>query len=99
MEDGFQNDASWECCQLELRFKQTNTLMEQLESTRAERDVLMFEKETSHQTSTEEKEELQRRLTCLNGEKKELQDTLEVLRQERQQLRAELEDRMEMVKT
>lgn len=73
------------------------TLTEQLESTRAERDALLFEKEAGSQTSTEEMEKLLSRVTSLSEERDQLQETLEGLRQEKQQLKAELEDRMEMV--
>ena len=78
-------------------FKQMKTLTEQLESARAERDALLFEKEASCQTSTEEMEKLLSRVSSLSEERDQLQETLEGLRQEKQQLKAELEDRMEMV--
>ncbi|XP_038582389.1 centromere-associated protein E isoform X4 [Micropterus salmoides] len=77
--------------------QQTRTLTEQLKSAQAERDALLFEKETSCQTSTEKVEKLLSRVTSLSEERDQLQDTLEGLRQEEQQLRAELEDRMETV--
>uniref|UniRef100_A0A671W2N3 Centromere-associated protein E n=1 Tax=Sparus aurata TaxID=8175 RepID=A0A671W2N3_SPAAU len=69
----------------------------QLESTRAERDALLFEKEAGSQTSTEEMEKLLSRVSSLSEERDQLQETLEGLRQEKQQLKAELEDRMEMM--
>ncbi|XP_045915972.1 centromere-associated protein E [Micropterus dolomieu] len=75
--------------------QQTRTLTEQLKSAQAERDALLFEKETSCQTSTEEVEKLLSRVTSLSEERDQLLDTLGGLRQEKQQLRAELEDRME----
>lgn len=58
----------------------------------------MLEKDSSHHTYTEEKEELHGRLVTLSKEREELQGTVELLRQEKQQLRTELQDRMEMVK-
>ncbi|XP_038582387.1 centromere-associated protein E isoform X2 [Micropterus salmoides] len=75
--------------------QQTRTLTEQLKSAQAERDALLFEKETSCQTSTEKVEKLLSRVTSLSEERDQLLDTLGGLRQEKQQLRAELEDRME----
>ncbi|XP_041813992.1 centromere-associated protein E isoform X2 [Chelmon rostratus] len=77
--------------------QQAKTLSEQLESARAERDDLLFKKETVCQNSTEEVEKLLCRVTTLSEERDQLQEILEGLRQEKQQLRAELEDRMEMV--
>ncbi|XP_030293944.1 centromere-associated protein E isoform X3 [Sparus aurata] len=77
--------------------QQMKTLTEQLESTRAERDALLFEKEAGSQTSTEEMEKLLSRVSSLSEERDQLQETLEGLRQEKQQLKAELEDRMEMM--
>ncbi|XP_036974716.1 centromere-associated protein E isoform X7 [Acanthopagrus latus] len=77
--------------------QQMKTLTEQLESARAERDALLFEKEASCQTSTEEMEKLLSRVSSLSEERDQLQETLEGLRQEKQQLKAELEDRMEMM--
>ncbi|XP_034384090.1 centromere-associated protein E isoform X1 [Cyclopterus lumpus] len=74
--------------------QQTETLTEQLESARAERDALLA-KESVCQTSREETERLQSRVTSLSEERDQLQETLEALRQEKRQLRAELEDQME----
>ncbi|XP_034384094.1 centromere-associated protein E isoform X6 [Cyclopterus lumpus] len=76
--------------------QQTETLTEQLESARAERDALLA-KESVCQTSREETERLQSRVTSLSEERDQLQETLEALRQEKRQLRAELEDRMETI--
>ncbi|XP_031721900.1 centromere-associated protein E isoform X2 [Anarrhichthys ocellatus] len=75
--------------------QQMRTLTEKLQSIEAERDGLLSEKETSGQTSTEEKEDLLLRVTSLSEERDQLQETLEALRREKEQLRAELEDRME----
>ncbi|KAM3601788.1 uncharacterized protein V6R79_018953 [Siganus canaliculatus] len=75
--------------------QQMRTLTEQLESAQAERDALLYEKEAGAQTSTEETEKLQHRVTSLCEERDQLQEALEGLRQEKQQLRAELDDRME----
>ncbi|KAI3364122.1 hypothetical protein L3Q82_010799, partial [Scortum barcoo] len=75
----------------------TKTLTEQLKSARAERDALLFEKESSCQALTEEIEKLQCRVTSLSEERDQLQETLEGLRREKKQLRVELEDRMEMM--
>ncbi|XP_022620519.1 centromere-associated protein E [Seriola dumerili] len=77
--------------------QQTKTLMEELEKVQAQRDNLLFEKENSTQSSSEETEKLLCRVTSLSEERDQLQETLEGLRQEKQQLRAELEDRMEMM--
>lgn len=58
----------------------------------------MFEKDSSHHTQAEEKEQLHQSLVTLSKEREELQETVELLRQEKQQLRTELEERMEMVR-
>ncbi|XP_033932064.1 centromere-associated protein E isoform X2 [Pseudochaenichthys georgianus] len=79
--------------------QQKKTLTEKLESIEAERDALLSEKETSGQSSTEEMEKLQSRVTSLSEDRHQLQETLEGLRQEKQQLRDQLEDRMVMVNT
>ncbi|KAM9339637.1 LOW QUALITY PROTEIN: centromere-associated protein E [Symphorus nematophorus] len=99
MTDMFKTDPSLQCSDwlLMCPFKQTKTLTEQLQSAQAERDALLFEKETGCQSSTDEVEKLLCRVTCLSEERDQLQETLEGLRQEKQQLREELEDRMEMM--
>lgn len=58
----------------------------------------MFEKDSSHHTYREEKEELHKSLVTLSKEREELQDLVEMLRQEKQQLRTEMEDRLDTVK-
>ncbi|XP_023132106.2 centromere-associated protein E isoform X2 [Amphiprion ocellaris] len=75
--------------------QQTKTLSEELESARAEINALLFEKEASRQTSTDEMEKLLCSVTSLSEERDQLQESLEGLRQEKNQLRAELEDKME----
>ncbi|XP_051816800.1 centromere-associated protein E isoform X2 [Acanthochromis polyacanthus] len=77
--------------------QQTKTLAEELESARAEINALLFEKEASRQTYTDEMEKLLCRVTSLSEERDQLQETLEGLRQEKKQLSAELEDKMEMM--
>lgn len=72
-------------------------MTKELESVRAERESLLSERSTCSQSSTEEMEKLQCRVTSLSEERDQLQEILEGLRQEKQQLRAELEDRIEMV--
>ncbi|XP_028996968.1 centromere-associated protein E isoform X2 [Betta splendens] len=74
--------------------QQTRSLAEELESTRAERNTLVFEKEANSRSSTEEMDKLQCRVKCLSEETDQLQETLEGVRQEKNQLRQELEDRM-----
>ncbi|XP_034060468.1 centromere-associated protein E isoform X9 [Gymnodraco acuticeps] len=83
--------------QLQELHNQIQTLSEEPVSLRAERDALLSEKETSGQSSTEEMEKLQSRVTSLSEDRHQLQETLEGLRQEKQQLRDQLEDRMVMV--
>ncbi|XP_034060466.1 centromere-associated protein E isoform X8 [Gymnodraco acuticeps] len=85
--------------QLQELHNQIQTLSEEPVSLRAERDALLSEKETSGQSSTEEMEKLQSRVTSLSEDRHQLQETLEGLRQEKQQLRDQLEDRMVMVNT
>ncbi|KAI4801817.1 hypothetical protein KUCAC02_019688 [Chaenocephalus aceratus] len=85
--------------QLQELHDQIQTLSEEPVSLRAERDALLSEKETSGQSSTEEMEKLQSRVTSLSEDRRQLQETLEGLRQEKQQLRDQLEDRMEMMAT
>nr|XP_033932066.1 centromere-associated protein E-like isoform X4 [Pseudochaenichthys georgianus] len=85
--------------QLQELHDQIQTLSEEPVSLRAERDALLSEKETSGQSSTEEMEKLQSRVTSLSEDRHQLQETLEGLRQEKQQLRDQLEDRMVMVNT
>nr|XP_040015804.1 centromere-associated protein E isoform X18 [Gasterosteus aculeatus aculeatus] len=70
------------------------SLVEQLESVRADRDALSL-KMSMCQTSTEGTEKLLCRVTSLSEERDQLLETLEAVRGEKQQLRAELEDRME----
>ncbi|XP_028262364.1 centromere-associated protein E isoform X2 [Parambassis ranga] len=74
-------------------------LTKKLESVEAERNVLLSEKEAHCQTSTEEMEELQSRVTSLIEERGQLQEILEGLMQEKKQLTAELEDTMETLQT
>ncbi|XP_034006459.1 centromere-associated protein E isoform X13 [Trematomus bernacchii] len=83
--------------QEELRVSQEKiqTLSEELESVRAERDALLSER--TPDTHSEEMETLQCRVTSLSEDRDQLQEILEGLRQEKQQLRDQLEDRMEMV--
>ncbi|XP_076026646.1 centromere-associated protein E [Genypterus blacodes] len=80
--------------QVEQLHSQVETLTEELQSRRAERDELT-ERAMDAQTC-EEMEKLQSRATALTEERDELQEILEGLRQEKKQLRAELEERMEM---
>nr|XP_040015797.1 centromere-associated protein E isoform X11 [Gasterosteus aculeatus aculeatus] len=70
------------------------SLVEQLESVRADRDALSLKMSTC-QTSTEETEKLLCRVTSLSEERDQLLETLQGVRGEKQQLRAELEDKME----
>nr|XP_040015796.1 centromere-associated protein E isoform X10 [Gasterosteus aculeatus aculeatus] len=72
------------------------SLVEQLESVRADRDALSL-KMSMCQTSTEGTEKLLCRVTSLSEERDQLLETLEAVRGEKQQLRAELEDMMETV--
>nr|XP_046266275.1 centromere-associated protein E isoform X5 [Scatophagus argus] len=74
---------------------QIQTLTEEFERVRAERDGLMSDRKADAQTHGEQVEKLLSRVTSLGQERDELLETLEALRQEKQQLRAELEDRME----
>ncbi|XP_061563499.1 centromere-associated protein E [Cololabis saira] len=71
------------------------SLTEQLESLRAERDFLLSERTAS--SSQEEVEKLQHRLVSLSQERDELQELLDGLRQERQEFRSESEDRIQML--
>ena len=75
------------------------TLTEELESVRAERDSLLFEKESSCSTSSEQMKDLLSRVTSLSEERDQLQEILEGLRDEKKQLRAELEDNMDTLQT
>ncbi|GLD65996.1 centromere-associated protein E, partial [Lates japonicus] len=77
--------------------QQTKSLTDKLESAQAERDVLLFEKENSGQSSTEEMEKLLCRVTSLCEERDQLLEGLEGLRQEKKELKAELEAKMEMM--
>ncbi|XP_077949667.1 centromere-associated protein E isoform X3 [Gasterosteus aculeatus] len=70
------------------------SLVEQLESVRADRDALSLKMSTC-QTSTEGTEKLLCRVTSLSEERDQLLETLQGVRGEKQQLRAELEDKME----
>ncbi|KAL6095557.1 cenpe [Pungitius sinensis] len=72
------------------------SLAEQLESVRAERDALSLKMSTCP-TPTEESDQLLRRVTSLAEERDQLLETLQAVREEKQQLRTELEDRMETV--
>nr|XP_040015803.1 centromere-associated protein E isoform X17 [Gasterosteus aculeatus aculeatus] len=74
------------------------SLVEQLESVRADRDALSL-KMSMCQTSTEGTEKLLCRVTSLSEERDQLLETLEAVRGEKQQLRAELEDKMETMQT
>nr|XP_046266274.1 centromere-associated protein E isoform X4 [Scatophagus argus] len=74
---------------------QIQTLTEEFERVRAERDGLMSDRKADAQTHGEQVEKLLSRVTSLSEERDELLETLEALRQEKQQLRAQLEDRME----
>ncbi|XP_026174621.1 centromere-associated protein E isoform X2 [Mastacembelus armatus] len=80
--------------QLEVLQMQIQSLTEELESVRTERDHLLSEKEARCQTSTERLEELQQRVTSLSEERDQLQEMLEDLRQEKTQVKTGLEDRM-----
>uniref|UniRef100_A0AAQ6IUF4 Centromere-associated protein E n=1 Tax=Anabas testudineus TaxID=64144 RepID=A0AAQ6IUF4_ANATE len=92
-----ENSPSELSAQLEELQTHVKTLTKELESVRAERESLLSERSTCSQSSTEEMEKLQCRVTSLSEERDQLQEILEGLRQEKQQLRAELEDRIEMV--
>ncbi|KAG7239171.1 hypothetical protein INR49_029922 [Caranx melampygus] len=78
---------------------QIQSVTEELERARAERDSLLLERENSAQSSTEEMEKLLSRVTSLSEERDQLQETLEGLRQEKQQLTAQLDDKMETLQT
>lgn len=69
---------------------QMKTLTEKLQSVEAERDGLLSERRASSQTTTEEMERMQCRVSALSEERDELQDTLEGMRQESDQLRAKV---------
>ncbi|XP_051265824.1 centromere-associated protein E isoform X5 [Dicentrarchus labrax] len=69
------------------------TLTEELESVRAERDGLLSERTAD--SHSEETEKLLHRVTSLSEERDQLQETLEGLRQEKKQL----EDKMETLQT
>ncbi|XP_039980620.1 centromere-associated protein E isoform X2 [Xiphias gladius] len=77
--------------------QQREAFFEELKGARAERDALLFEKESSCQASTEEMEKLLCRVSSLSEERDQLQETLQVVRQEKNQLKAELEDKTEMM--
>ncbi|KAM8831547.1 centromere-associated protein E isoform 2-T2 [Spinachia spinachia] len=72
------------------------SLVEQLERVRAERDALSLQMSAGH-TSTQEAEKLLCTVASLSEERDQLLESLEAVRGEKQQLRAELEDRMETV--
>ncbi|KAF3702525.1 Centromere-associated protein E Centromere protein E [Channa argus] len=92
--DGSPNEIS---AQLEELQTCVNSLTEELECVRADRDGLLSERMHNSQTPKEEVEKLLCRVTTLSEERDQLQEILEGLRQEKNQLKAELEDRMELV--
>ncbi|XP_029984980.1 LOW QUALITY PROTEIN: centromere-associated protein E [Sphaeramia orbicularis] len=79
--------------------QQVQTLTEKLQSTEAERDHLLSEKQTDSQSSSQEMEKLLCTVTALKEERDQLQDILEELRQDKQQLRAQLEDRVDTLQS
>ncbi|XP_019746220.1 centromere-associated protein E [Hippocampus comes] len=71
-------------------------LSEELETLKAERDDLCFNKEAGHQTLMEETQRLLCRVTSLIEERDQLLDTVEELRRGKIQLKTELEENIEM---
>ncbi|XP_034006448.1 centromere-associated protein E isoform X3 [Trematomus bernacchii] len=82
--------------------QQIKDLTEQLESVRAERDA-PFVKETSGQSSTEEMEKLQSRVTSLSEDRDQLQSRVTSLSEDRDQLQSRVtslsEDRDQLQET
>ncbi|XP_028295948.1 centromere-associated protein E isoform X2 [Gouania willdenowi] len=74
---------------------QMSGLTKKLQMLEAERDLLLSEKTTDTQSSTEEKEKLLNRVRTLSEDRDELLEILEGLRQEKQQLKLQLEDTTE----
>ena len=70
-----------------------------LESAEAERNSLLSENKTNHQSHTEEMDKLQCEVTSLTEEREQLQEMLDRLRQEKQQLKVEQDDRIEELQT
>ncbi|KAM4712295.1 centromere-associated protein E isoform 2-T2 [Anableps anableps] len=82
--------------ELEENIKMMTVLNEELKHVQIERDNLLSKNPTS-QSSTEELEKLQSRLTALSEERDELQQIVEGLREEKKELRAQLEEKIEMM--
>lgn len=72
-------------------------LSAELESVRAERDVLLSEKMEEVQRDPDETENLRRTISSITEEHEQLQQILQGLRDERDQLKRDLEDTNGMV--
>ncbi|XP_061733136.1 centromere-associated protein E isoform X2 [Nerophis ophidion] len=69
----------------------TKTLTEELDHTKAEKNVLLAEKEVSCQSSEEDIESVTCRVMSLSEECSQLQKTVEDLKEEKQQMQCELQ--------
>ncbi|XP_077470191.1 centromere-associated protein E [Stigmatopora argus] len=84
----------------ELHLKQNiQFLRMELENVKEEKERFAFEKETEHRASMEEIQKLLGKMTSLGEEKDKILDNLEELCQDKSELNAQLEDKIEMIKT
>ncbi len=72
-------------------------LSSELESVRAERDVLLSEKMEDVQSDPDEMENLRRTVSSITEEREQLQEILQGLRDQRDQLKTDMEENVEMV--
>ncbi|XP_016115359.1 centromere-associated protein E-like [Sinocyclocheilus grahami] len=72
-------------------------LSAELESVRAERDVLLSEKMREVQSDPDETENLRRTISSITEEREQLQEILQGLRDQRDQLKRDMEENVEMM--
>ncbi|KAM9704226.1 centromere-associated protein E isoform 2-T2 [Menidia menidia] len=94
--DGSPNDFP---SQLEALKAKIQTLTQELESVRAERDRLLSERGADTLPSAQEMEKLLLRVSSLSEERDQLNRMLEELRRDKTQLREDMEDRTKALQT